>query len=101
MSIQVYPDSTLVDIVADKFAYQQEYTDIHASDCPEAHRHNWWRTSLFTNEEDRTSTGRYTCGECMERTTVTVNLPPTDEIEDCDSPAPAIKQHDGYCSDDR
>jgi hypothetical protein len=96
MSTQAYPDSRLVNIVADKFAYEQEHTDRYDSECPEARRHNWWRTSLFTNEEDRTSTGRYTCSECMASTTVELNLPLTELIEDSNTVESDIKAFDGY-----
>ena len=98
MSTQAYPDTTLIDVIEDKFVYQQEHTDIHDNDCPKARRHNWWRTSLFTNEEDKTSTGRYTCSECMERATIELDLPSVERIRDVDEPASAIIKHDNYKS---
>lgn len=98
MSTQAYPDTTVLDVIGDKFVYQQEHTDIHESECPEARRHNWWRTSLFTNEEDRISTGRYTCSECLERVTIGLDLPPEEMIHGVDDPESVIIEHDGYKS---
>lgn len=99
MSTQTYPDTTLIDVIEDKFAWEQEFTDTHDSDCPNARRHDWWRTSLFTNEDENTSTGRYTCSECMERTTVMLDLPPADDIDCSDSSTDIIKLFDGYTGD--
>lgn len=98
MSTQPYPDITLIDVLEDKFKYEQKHTDRHDSDCENARRHNWWRTSLFTNEEDRTSTGRYTCSECMERATIKLDLPPEDDIKGADNPTSVIIKNDSYKS---
>lgn len=98
MSTQAYPDTTLIDVIEDKFAYEQEHTDRHDNDCENARRHNWWRTSLFTNEEDRTSTGRYICSECMERATIELDLPSEDDIKAADNPTSVIVKNDRYKS---